>query len=114
MSAELQSSSPSGRFKVFADPWEPRMSLWVYPPEIIDAETQDRILKFADPNWSLEFAEWESESIVRLLLSKYPGDRLPRGIPVQIDCALRCAVIGDSRFQLCEIEAVLESALSSQ
>lgn len=112
MSAELQSTSPSGRYKVFADPWEPRMSLWVYPPEIVDAETQDLVLKFVNPNWSMDSAKWESETIVRLGLRKYPSDR--NGISVRVDCASRCGEVGDSRFPLSEFEEALEDALNSR
>jgi len=114
MSAELQSTSPSGRYKVLASPWELRMSLWVYPPEIVDAEAQDLILKFVDPNWSMDFAKWESDTIVHLGLRKYPGDRLPSGTSVQIDCASRIGVIGKSRFPLSEMEGALEAALNSK
>jgi len=88
------------------------MSLWVYPPEIIDVETQDLVLKFANPNWSMDFAKWESETIVHLGLRKYPGDR--NGISVRINCASRSGEIGHSSFLLTEFEEALEGALNSQ
>lgn len=88
------------------------MSLWVYRPEIIDAETQTLVLKFVDPNWSMDFAKWESETVVRLGLRKFPGDR--DGITVQINCEARCGAIGDSRFSLTELEKALELGLNSQ
>jgi len=112
MAAELQSTSPSGRYKVFAEPWEARMSLWVYPPEIVDAKTQELVLKFVDPNWSMDFVEWESETVVRLGLRKYPGDR--NGITVHVDCETRRGEIGASRVSLTELEEALDSALNSQ
>lgn len=97
---------------MFADPWEPRMSLWVYPPEIIDTETQDLVLRFVDPNWSMDFAKWESETVVHLGLRKYPGDR--EVISVQVDCETRFGAIGDSRFLLIDLEKAMELVLNSQ
>lgn len=110
-SAELQSTSPFGCYQVFVDPWEARGSLWVYSPLIIDVGTQELILKLADLNWSMDCAVWESDTTVRLGLRRFPGDRAPFGISVQIDCASRFGVIGDSRFPLVEIDLALERAL---
>ena len=108
MSLEVQSSSPSGRYKVFVDPWEARNSLWVYSPLIIDAETQDVILKLDDRNWSMDSAEWESDTTVRLGLRRFPGDCSPLGVSVKVDCVSGCAMIGDARFPLNEIDQALD------
>lgn len=111
MTADFQSSSPSGSYKVLVDPWEARNSLWVYSPWIIDARTQDVILELADSNWSMDCAVWESDTTVRLDLRRFPGDRLPLGISVQVDCAHRYVVIGDARFPITELDQMLDRTL---
>lgn len=87
------------------------MSLWVYPPQIVDTSTDSLIFKVSDPNWSMDYAKWESEDTVRLGVRKYPGDRRPMGLEIRIDCLSRTAEIEGRSFPLSRAEAELELAL---
>ena len=111
MSAEIQSISPSGHFQVLSEPWEPRMSLWVYPPQIVDTRTEELLFKVSDQNWSMEHAQWETEETVRLGMRKYPGDRRPNGLVITINCTRRTAEIEGRSFPLSHAESELEAAL---
>jgi hypothetical protein len=50
--------SPTGAYEIVTKSWEPRMSLWVQTPEIIDRQSQEIILAFRDDRWSLEKSAW--------------------------------------------------------
>lgn len=86
------STSPGGRFVIRVYSQEMRMSHWVDTPELVDTFT-DRIL-FApqDSTWSMDSADWQSESRVAMVLRKYPGDHSP--VRAVVDCAAGSATIG--------------------
>ncbi len=87
--------SPTGSYFFFISPWEARMSHWIESPELLDSISGTPILRFQDPNWSLDHAEWLSESIVKLQLRKYPGDHTPSSFAVTIDCEKQTTQVQD-------------------
>ena len=66
------------------------MSLCVEPPEVVDTTTGRRLLEFKDPNWSLESATWQSDSVVNLKLRKHPGNHVPHCFDAWVDCDMNC------------------------
>src|SRR6185436_1450296 len=62
--AMKESKSPSGRFEITIAAWEARMSLWIETPTLSDRLTGQELLSFNDPHWSLDSAEWQSDSTV--------------------------------------------------
>lgn len=107
--------SPNGAFAVHAEPWEARASQWVYCPRIVDLLQKELLWSPADKMWSLDKATWTSDSIVRLRLSKFPGDQHPPCLEVIMDCETRTARVGDSA-ELCvtELEPRLDAALAGR
>jgi len=104
--------SPSGRFEVRVSPWEARMSLWVETPTVVDTATGRELLAFADVRWSLDEAEWVSDSVVELWLRKYPGSHRPPGVMVTVDCDGETAQIGEATVPFREVERTLDQALT--
>jgi hypothetical protein len=113
MAKEIQSTSPDGFYTVQCEPWEPRMSLWVYSPEIVENETCKIVFSFCDPNWSAEYSTWLGPTKVQLGLQKYPGDKLPQGIVVDIDLINQVALLENHQIGLHELEALLERRLKN-
>jgi hypothetical protein len=65
----------------------------VYSPSIWDADQDCPVLAFGDESWSVESNVWLSETIVRLLLRKFPGNHYPDHLRVEIDCVAFAAVV---------------------
>ncbi|MDR3414848.1 MAG: hypothetical protein P4L83_01565 [Nevskia sp.] len=84
---ELKSTSPGGRYVIRVYPWEARMSLWIECPELYDTVGGRRLFVPKDGHWSLDSAQWQSESVVTMRLRKYPGDHSPSQFEVTLDCA---------------------------
>ena len=72
------------------------MSIWLYPPEIIDLRAEEVIFKVRDIAWSLEHSEWESDSVLKIGLCRYPDIPPGAGPTIRIDCTNKTATIGDS------------------
>ena len=109
---EILSTSPSGRFQVQADVWEPRHSLWVYSPSIWDVERSLHILLFEDASWSVDKNTWLSETKILLILRKFPGNHRPEQLNVEIDCITQTATIPTVvPTPLTDLESVLNRAL---
>jgi hypothetical protein len=107
------SDSPSGRFTITISAWEARMSLWIETPTLSDGSTNERLLVFKDSNWSLNSAEWLSDSIVVLKLRKYPGNHIPAEVTATIDCLAKTAEVNGKRVEtLAQIERCLDEALT--
>jgi hypothetical protein len=114
MTPDVLSTSPDGRYQVITKPWDPRMSLWLYPPEIFDLKTKEVVFKVRDIAWSLNKSEWESNSIIRISLSNYPYIPPELGIIIRINCAYKTAKIGDdSEIELQVLHDALERTLAS-
>jgi hypothetical protein len=110
---ELRSVSPNGRYEVRTRPWEARMSLWVETPFIIDTSVQHALLRFTNSSWSLVSSQWQSESMVLLHMSKFPG-HFPATFKVTVDCEKHSAVVhGLCVDSLSAVEQTLEQALLS-
>jgi hypothetical protein len=107
------SESPSGRFLITISAWEARMSLWIETPMLSDRTSGEHLLVFKDSNWSLNSAEWLSESVVVLKLRKYPGSHNPAEVAATIDCSARTAEIDGKRVStLALVERCLDEALA--
>jgi hypothetical protein len=108
-----ESRSPSGRFEISVSAWEARMSHWIETPTISDSFTGKEVLRFEDPNWSLDSAQWLSDSTVVLTLRKYPGNHHPTSLAATVDClAGTAAVEGTSVPSLRHLERALDGALT--
>jgi hypothetical protein len=72
------------------------MSILLYPPEIIDLQTEQVVFKVKDHAWSVGSSEWESNSVVRMDLCNYP--HIPPGgaLIVKINCTNKTAKIGNN------------------
>ena len=89
----IQSVSPDGRYQLRTGFWDPRMSIWLYPPEIFDIQTQQVIFRVRDMGWTLDHSAWEADSVLSISLRKYP-DAETR-LNVRINCADKTAKIGN-------------------
>lgn len=89
------------------------MSLWIYTPEIVENKTGKVVFRFEDPHWSADYSTWLGPTKVRLGLRKYPGDKLPDGIIVDIDVSDRVAFVENQPVSLDELEAILDRRLNS-
>jgi hypothetical protein len=113
MQMEIRSTSPDGMYILRTFPWEARMSLWVEPPELIDASSQEVLLRFASDHWSLDRAEWRSPTLVSLQLRKYPGGHAPSHLEVVVDCQARTATLGTiAGIPLEALERALDDCLA--
>ena len=91
------------------------MSLWVYTPEIIDAVLDTPLLRFTDSGWSSDKASWLTDTLLTIVLRKYPGDKTGNGLRVLIDCASETADFRDQLgIPLHALEQALEQSLSGQ
>jgi hypothetical protein len=77
MPGETRFTSPSGRFLIYVNAWEARLSLWIETPEIYDTIANETLLRLRNSNWSLDQAAWQTENIVTMTVRKYPGDHTP-------------------------------------
>lgn len=109
MSYEIKYQSPSGAYRFLIVPHEMRMSLWVEWPTLVDARSGQTLLKFSDSNWSLDDAEWLSDSSVRMCLRHYPGGHIPPQFIVVAECVGMTATIqGGTEIPLSEVELALD------
>lgn len=109
MSEPAKSTSPDGRYAIYIDMWEARMSHWIECPSLVDTRNGETLLRFCDSNWSMDRARWQGDAVVAMNLRKYPGDHRPASFEVVIDCAARTATVaGMPAAALGEVEAALE------
>lgn len=107
------SESPTGRYRISTSAWEVRMSLWIESPTIMDSSSGKALLSFRDPHWSLDSAEWLTESVVVLRMRKYPGNHQPPQVSATVDCAARTAEVGTAGpVPLGRLERSLDRALT--
>ena len=88
------------------------MSLWVETPTVSDKVTGEVLLAFENTNWSLDAADWVSDSVVQLWLRKYPGAHTPPGVMVTLDCGARTAQVGEMTVPLQDVERTLDRTLA--
>jgi hypothetical protein len=103
--------SPGGRYRVVTYAVEARMSHWLQLPQIEDLASGDVLCQFRDSLWSLDQALWQTDTLVRLLVRKYPGGHQPTTLAIDIDCLARKAHIGADSVAIEDIDALAERSL---
>lgn len=112
MTYEKKGSSPNGTYVIGIVPWEVQMSLWIETPLISVRATDERLLTFKNPHWSLDRAEWHGDSVVTLTLRKFPGDQARPDVQATVNCLARTAIVdGQALDDLRTLEAVLDQAI---
>jgi hypothetical protein len=105
--------SPSGRFRIDFCSRELGNTLWVETPTLVDTKVGDKLIDFKDQHWSLDIAQWKSDSVVMLELRKFPGNHEPNSLFVTVDCMAGTAAVGDSPpVALAVMERALDRALT--
>ena len=105
------SISPGGAFELRVDAHSGRMSHDIFTPRI-STTTGETLVGFEDSNWSLDAHQWQSDSVVRLTLRKYPGNHVPGELTCTADLAVRAATFADGTVvSLSELELALEGRL---
>ena len=105
----IQSVSPDGRYQLRTGSWDPRMSIWLYPPEIFDVQTQQVIFRVRDIAWTLDHSAWEGDSVLSISLCKYPDPETR--LNVRINCADKMAKINNyEKIELKALGHALEKA----
>ena len=85
------------------------MSHWIESFTLVEAEGGAALFRPKDSNWSLDSAEWTSDSLVKMQLRKYPGDHKPSSFEVVIDCESQTArAHGGDSIPLRELDEALE------
>ena len=92
---EAPSVSPNGAFELRLQHRSGRMSHDIFTPCIVAAGTGESLLEFPDSNWSLDGHQWQGDSVVRLVLRKYPGNHLPAEPMCTVDLTVRSATLDD-------------------
>lgn len=88
------------------------MSHWIESPWITDTQTEQQVLSFSDPNWSLDQSRWIDDTTVELVMRKYPGNHKPSDVTVTVDLAKLTAKVGEREVgTLHELERVMDAAI---
>jgi hypothetical protein len=67
--------SPDGRYYVLRGAYEVRMSHWIFPGALWDAQAERLLVPLGNSQWSAEVVEWVPDgSRVTVELRRYPGD----------------------------------------
>lgn len=82
--AEPEFSSPGGEFVLRVASDEVKMSHWVDVPYVVKVSDGSMVWSGEFP-WSLSQHHWVSSHELELELRKYPGDRPPVRVQLQID-----------------------------
>jgi hypothetical protein len=89
------------------------MSHEIETPTLTDLRSGEVLVSFQDTNWSLDAADWLSDSVVKLTLRKYPGAHFPIQLTVVVDCLNKIADLGGTRLSaLAQLEHKLDQSLS--
>jgi hypothetical protein len=92
------------------------MSLWIESFTLAEAASGEVVYRPGDSNWSLDSADWLSDSRVKMDLRKYPGDHTPSSFEVVIDCETKTAEIagsGKPPVPLRELESALRDFMAA-
>lgn len=103
--------SPSGRFQVYVEPWEAKMSHWVECPYLEEVSSGRVLFRFPNHLWTLDSAKWLDETTVQLGLRKYPGGHSPPALWVTIDCHAETATLGGGMVSLDALAAAAEAEI---
>ncbi|WP_395143623.1 hypothetical protein [Armatimonas sp.] len=93
MALDFRYPSPDDRYGFRISSWEARMSHWIESAELIEVSTEEHVFSFSDTNWSLDNAVWDSPSVVRLTVRKYPGNHTPPDFTVVLDCEAKTVTV---------------------
>lgn len=104
--------SPTGRFEVTFYEHEAFNTHWVQTPTIVDRQTGETLLAFADTRWSVDERGWLDESVVSFHMRKYPGNHEPGELAVTLDCAARSARFDAVSCAFADLEQRMEAALT--
>ncbi len=110
---EIVAVSPTGRWEVRTHAWEVRMSHWIDTPHVYDRQASRVVYAPEDTTWSLDHAQWVSDSVVQLHLRQYPGGPGMQAI-VRIDCAAGTAHCNGRDMALAALDDALARAVASR
>ena len=85
-----RTTSPDGKYVWLADPYEVRMSHYIFVGELWQKSPAAILLKPAD-GWSFEQREWTSATRLQLHGRRYPGSRA--GIVMTLDVETKTGMI---------------------
>lgn len=110
---EEPSISPGGAFELRLHPRSGRMSHDILTPGLVSRGTGASLLDFRDTSWSLDEHQWQADSVVRLVLRKYPGNHLPADLTCLADLSAGSATFPDGVVvPLSDLEAALDRRLT--
>lgn len=104
-------TSPDANYVLRTNPWEARMSLWVFPPQLRALATGRELLRFRNPAWSAEAARWVGDARLVLQLRRFPGAHVPSVLNVEVDAATERARLDGATVPLDELERILDRAI---
>ena len=114
MDPEEKYLSPTGTYVFHIAAWEARMSHWIESFTLVELASGASVLRLRDSNWSLDTAEWLSESEVRMQLRKYPGNHTPSSFEVRVNCEAQTAQVnGGLPMSLNKVEPALNRLYAS-
>jgi len=105
--------SDAGPYQLRIHEHSGRMSHELRTPAVIATATGEAVIAFSDSAWSLDEHQWRGDSVLRLVLRKYPGNHLPTTLDCTADLAARTVVFTDgARVPLSEFEGALNARLT--
>ena len=109
----MPDESPDGRYGITFHEHEAFNSHWVRTPTITDKTSGGVMLAIHDTRWSVDEAEWRDDSVVKLVMRKYPGNHEPGDITVVVDCRRGTAAVGEGApVSLAALEPAMDRALT--
>jgi hypothetical protein len=83
-------------------------------PSLKDCKTDETLVAFGNPHWSLDAAVWQDDHIVIFTLRKYPGKHMPIEVVATINCLEKVFELNDMIYPLTQIEQTLDNAIAWQ
>lgn len=89
------------------------MSHWIEVPELIDSSSGKSLWRLSDSNWSLDSAQWLSQTTVQVSLRKYPGNYNPSSLQAVIDLVNSTASLMEApAIPISDLEAAMDASLT--
>ena len=85
--------SPDGTYELRTEVTTGRMSHEMFTPSIVATKTSELLLDFNNSNWSLDEHQWKSETTVRMVMRKYPGNHRPVDLDFTVDLIAKTATL---------------------
>jgi hypothetical protein len=112
MDAGWSTRSPDGRYELRTQVSTGRMSHEMFTPSIVATESGEELLGFANSNWSLDEHQWKGDTIVRMVMRKYPGNHRPVDLDFTVDLVAMTATLTNGETAPLErLEALLDRNL---